>query len=74
MATVYSKQAHKAADGTTYAPGKNDRGYYLVFKLCENYAGHVRGGVSKTWRYIADGLSLDEAKALMEKRVGRKLY
>jgi hypothetical protein len=33
-----------------------------------------RGGIAKTWRYIAKGLSLDEAKALMEKKTGQKLY
>lgn len=73
MSEVYRAQAHKSAKGVVYAPGKSANGY-MVFKLCENYAGHVRGGVSKSWRYVADGLTLEEAKALMEKKVGRKLY
>jgi hypothetical protein len=75
MATVYTSKAAKNAKGAIFAPGKCDvTGSYMVFKLCENYAGHVRGGIAKTWRYIAKGLSLDEAKALMEKKTGQKLY
>lgn len=73
MGTVYTNQAHKSAKGTVYAPGKSAKGY-MVYKLCEEYDGRVRGGLRKTWRYVADGLTLEEAKALMEKRVGRKLY
>lgn len=74
MATVYTKKAHKSAKGVWFAPGKSEDGSYMVFKLCENYAGHVRGGIAKTWRVSGEGLSLDEAKALMEKKVGRRLY
>ncbi len=71
--TVYVNQAHKSAKGKVFAPGKSAKGY-MVFALCENYNGNVRGGKSKTWRSVADGLTLEEAKALMEKRVGRKIY
>jgi hypothetical protein len=71
--TVYTKFAHKSAKGVIYAPGKSAKGY-MVYKLCEEYDGRVRGGLRKTWRCVADGLTLDEAKALMEKRVGRKIY
>jgi hypothetical protein len=70
---IYTKQARRAASGTIYAPGKSARGY-MVFKLCENYAGHCRGGTAKTWRYVADGLTLDQAKAEFERRLGRKIY
>jgi hypothetical protein len=73
MATVYSKQARKSAKGVIYAPGKSAKGY-MLFKLCENYAGHCRGGITKTWRYVADGLTLEEAKGLFEKRLGYKVY
>ena len=73
MSTVYSSQAVKSAKGAIYAPGKSLTGY-AVYKLCENYDGRVRGGIRKTWRLVADGLTLEETKALMEKRVGRKLY
>jgi len=71
--TIYTSQACKSAKGVIYAPGKSNTGY-TVYKLCENYDGRVRGGTRKTWRVVADGLSLEETKALMEKRVGRKLY
>ena len=71
--TVYSNQAHKSDKGVIYAPGKSANGY-MVYKLCKNYDGNIRGGVRKSWRYVADGLTLEEAKALMEKRVGRKIY
>lgn len=71
--TIYTNQAHKSAKGVIFAPGKSGKGY-MVYKLCENYDGRVRGGMRKTWRVVADGLSLEETKALMEKRVGRKLY
>lgn len=75
MATVYTKQARKSAKGTVYAPGKCElTGTYLIFKLCENYDGQVRGGTRATWRYTDKGLTLDEAKAALEKRVGRKIY
>jgi hypothetical protein len=72
-ATVYTNQAHKSDNGSVFAPGKSAKGY-MVYKLCNNYDGNVRGGVRKTWRYVADGLTLENAKALMEKRVGRKIY
>lgn len=73
MADIYVKQARKSAKGVIYAPGKSADGY-LIFKLCENYAGHVPGGIAKSWRYVARGLSLDEAKALFEKRLGYRVY
>ena len=71
--TVYSNQAHKSDKGAIYAPGKSTKGY-KVYKLCKNYDGNIRGAVRKSWRVVADGLTLEEAKALMEKRVGRKIY
>ena len=73
MTEIYKNKAHRSSKGVLYAPGKDDRGY-VVFKLCENYAGHVRGGIAKTWRVVKQELSLTEAMAVMEKRVGRKIY
>lgn len=73
MVTVFTKQARKSNKGVIFAPGKSESGY-LIFKLCENYDGQVRGGMRKTWRYVADKLTLDEAKALFEKRLGYKIY
>lgn len=76
---IFTKQARKNAKGAIFAPGKADvspvgyfdRADYLVYKLCENYDDQVRGGIRKTWRVVAHGLSLDAAKMLLEKRVGR---
>lgn len=73
FAQVYTKQARKSTKGVVYAPGTDSKGY-MLFKLCENYDGKVRGGIRKTWRYVADGMTLDEAKALFEKRLGYKIY
>lgn len=72
-AQVFSKQARKSKKGVIYAPGMDSKGY-MIFKLCENYDGQVRGGIRKTWRYVADRMTLDEAKAEFEKRLGYKIY
>ena len=70
-----TKQARKSAKGRWYAPGKcKITGKFAVLVLCENYAGHVRGGIAKTWRVDARDLTIDECRAVMEKRVARKLY
>lgn len=69
--TVYSKTAVKSAKGVVFAIGQSDSGY-LVFKLCENYDSKVRGGISKTWRYVADKLTLAQAKDELNRRAGKK--
>lgn len=51
-----------------------DRGGYAVFVLQPNYAGHVRGGVAKTWRLDQQGLSWLDAIRLINKRVGFKAF
>lgn len=48
---------------------KTDEKQYAVYKLCENYAGHVRGGISSTWRYIEKGMTLHNAEKLFNKRI-----
>lgn len=48
---------------------KTDEKQYAVYKLCENYAGHVRGGIASTWRYIEKGLTLSAAETLFNKKV-----
>lgn len=78
-ATVYTSTATKAKtkSATVFAFGRRDdfagkptsEGGYYVFKLCKNYAGHVRGGIAKTWRYIAKDLSHADAIDLLNKRV-----
>ncbi len=77
MTTVFTQQARKSTNGTTYAPGKNDRGGYLLFVLRQNYDGQVRGGMRSTWRVVnasLKGLSLNDAKAMFEKKLGYKVY
>lgn len=39
-----------------------------VFKLCENYAAHCKGGLSFTWRYVQKGMTLEAAQALFNRR------
>lgn len=81
-ASVYTKTATKGKTGNVYAFGRTadldgqpiDAGGYYVFKLCENYAGHVRGGIAKTWRYIDRNLSHADAVALMNRRLGYKAF
>ena len=48
---------------------KTDEKQYAVYKLCENYAGHVRGGIATTWRYLEKGLTLQAAESLFNKKV-----
>lgn len=74
MAQVFTKQARKSSKGTIFAPGQSADGSYMIFKLCENYDGQVRGGIRKTWRYVAEKMTLDQAKAEFEKRLGYKIY
>jgi len=71
---IFTKQARKnKRTGEWFAPGKDDvsavgyfdRADYRIYRLCSNYDGKVRGGISKTWRYVAKGLTLDQAKALL---------
>jgi len=46
------------ADGETFG----------VCKLCENYAPHCKGGMSKTWRYVEKGMTLEAATVLFNRR------
>lgn len=39
-----------------------------VWKLCENYSRHVKGGIAKTWRYVEKGLTLEQATVLFNRR------
>jgi hypothetical protein len=81
-ASVYRKTATKASNGTIYAFGRCDdlhgkptsEGGYYVFKLCSNYDGQVRGGLCKTWRYVAADLGYADAVALMNKRCGHVAF
>lgn len=49
---------------------ENRNGTFGVWALCENYAAHVRGGVSKSWRYCSRRQTESEARAAFARRVG----
>lgn len=53
--------------GIKYALGNNGQ-TFSVWKLCENYAPHRKGGMSQTWRYVAKDLTQDAALALFNRR------
>lgn len=42
---------------------------YSVWKLCENYDGKARGGVSKSWRFVENNLTLEQATKLYDRRI-----
>lgn len=69
---IYKSKRVKNDKGVYFCPGKDlATGLYIVFQLCGNYDGRVRGGMAWTWRAIAEGLTLDQAKALLNKKAGR---
>ena len=41
---------------------------FEVWKLCENYCRHTKGGIRKTWRFVERGMSLDGAQRLFKRR------
>jgi|MudIll2142460700_1097286.scaffolds.fasta_scaffold1483889_1 hypothetical protein len=41
---------------------------YAVYKLCENYSRHARGGIVKSWRYVEKQMSQENAKKLFNRR------
>ena len=82
MASIYKNTATKSAKGKVFAFGRDAAldgqspklGGYYVWVLCENYAGHCRNGVAKTWRVVASGLSYADAVSLMNRRLGEKVF
>lgn len=68
--------------GTRYAIVEKTPGRFLVYRECANYAGHLPGGIAKTWRVvnekmtlaeIAKGMTLAEAETLFAKRLAGKV-
>jgi hypothetical protein len=45
-----------------YALVDNGNDTFSVLKLCENYNGQVKGGISKTWRYVVSNVDKIAAK------------
>lgn len=60
------------ARGVRYAL-KREGETWGVWKLCSNYASHVRGGISKSWRYVQRGMSRADAVVLFNRRTGEKV-
>lgn len=53
--------------GTQYALVQ-DGETFGVYKLCENYSRHVRGGIARAWRYVQKGMTEADARKLFERR------
>jgi len=44
-------------------------GTFSVWKECQNYASHVRGGLATSWRVCASGLSIQDAESMYNKKI-----
>ena len=54
--------------GVKFALVAYENGTFGVYKLCQNYAAHCKGGMSSTWRYVQKGMTFEAAEILFEKR------
>ena len=45
-----------------------DGSTFGVYKLCENYSRHIKGGVAKAWRYVKKGMTVEAATELFNRR------
>lgn len=76
--SYYINNANGVTDMNAIANKTNKRGiqYALVqdgdkfgvYKLCENYCRHVKGGMAKAWRYVEKGMTREAAQALFDRR------
>jgi hypothetical protein len=66
MNNAIEKKANKK--GTVFALVQ-EGSTFGVWKLCSNYCGQVRGGISKSWRYVQRQLNEADARALFERRI-----
>ena len=41
---------------------------FQVWKLCENYCRHVKGGIAKSWRLVAGKLNEADAFTIYNRR------
>lgn len=65
MKAIAKKQNSK---GIQYALVDCANGTFAVYKLCENYSRHVKGGIERAWRYVEKGMSYEAATALYARR------
>jgi hypothetical protein len=64
---IQTLQAKTNSRGIRYALTTNGS-TFAVYKLCENYAAHVRGGIAKTWRYVEKNMTREAAEQLFARR------
>lgn len=64
MGILARKQNSK---GVTYSIQQEGE-TFGVWKLCENYCRHTRGGIRRVWRYVERGMTRDAAESLFAKR------
>jgi len=58
--------------GKVYALVRDSDGTFSVWTIAENYAGHVRGGIAKSWRRCANGMTEDDARAMYARKLKGK--
>lgn len=63
--TTIAKQAN--SKGVCFAL-VTDGATYEVWKLCENYSRHIKGGIAKTWRYVEKGLTKESGESLFSRK------
>lgn len=44
-------------------------GSFKVYRECCNYAGHVRGGIAKTWRVVESFTVFEDADFVFHKKI-----
>jgi hypothetical protein len=54
--------------GTRFALVRDQDGSFSVWRECQNYAAHVRGGIAKTWRYSDRKMTLEAAEAMLARK------
>lgn len=64
---LITKGANKSK--TVFSVVEYSNGSFGVYKLCSNYDVNVSGGIRKTWRYVKQNITLDEAMSLYKKRL-----
>lgn len=58
--------------GTKYALVRESSGVYGVWVLRGNYAAHVRGGISYSWRVCAQKMTEPDARTLYARKLKGK--
>ncbi|KTR47976.1 hypothetical protein NS303_12720 [Pantoea ananatis] len=55
--------------GTDYQLVKDTKNNtFSVWRKCENYCRHVKGGIKITWRYVEKDMTRLDAETLFKKR------